>query len=93
MVCDRFMRSLYYMVLTITGIINSLFISHLTFKGRMSSSGTNETWFPSFFSSLSLPKKQSHWGNRFLVLGVIQLEGLSITRPNLVSRRINSSLL
>lgn len=32
--CDQF-RRLYYMVLAITGIINSLFISHLTLKGQV----------------------------------------------------------
>lgn len=50
--CDQLMRKLYYMVLAIIGSINSLFISHLTFKGQMSvssSSGTTETWFPREF--------------------------------------------
>lgn len=34
--CDQFRRRLYYMLLAITGIINSLFISHLTLKGQIS---------------------------------------------------------
>ena len=50
--CDQFRRRLYYKAFVITGIINSLFISHLTLKGQIgvcSSSGTSVTWFPRGF--------------------------------------------